>query len=66
MKFIRATRHTNRAAVFINIEAITAFEEQSTESERYTAIILHNGREIDVSETVEALLQPSSSHVVEL
>lgn len=66
MQLLRATRRTNHAVVFINVEAITVVEEQSTESDGYTAIILQNGREIDVSETIDQLLRYPNRHVIEL
>jgi uncharacterized protein YlzI (FlbEa/FlbD family) len=66
MKFIRATRRTNGALVVINLEHITALQQETSETLHYTAIILHNGREIDVSETIEELLQPAGTHMVQL
>jgi hypothetical protein len=63
MQYIRATRRTNCALVFINLEHITAMQQESSENLHYTAIILHNGREIDVSEDIEDLLQ--STHMVQ-
>jgi hypothetical protein len=60
MQYIRATRRTNGALVLINLEHITAMQQESSENLHYTAIILHNGREIDVSENIEDLLQPTN------
>ena len=54
MKFIRATR-TNGAHVLINIEYVAAMEHQDTENLNYTAIVLQNGREIDVTESLDEL-----------
>ena len=56
MKFIRATR-TNGANVLINLNHIAAMEHQDADTLNYTAIILHTGREIDVTETLDELLQ---------
>jgi hypothetical protein len=56
MKFIRATR-TNGAHVLINIDYVAAMEHQDSETLNYTAIILHNGREIDVTQSLDELLQ---------
>ena len=56
MKFIRATR-TNGAHVLINVDHIAAMEHQDAETLNYTAIILHNGREIDVTDALDALLK---------
>ena len=65
MQFIRATR-TNGALVLINLDHITAVQLEASETLRYTAIILHNGREIDVTELPEELLQPRGPHLLEL
>ncbi len=65
MKFIRATR-TNGALVLINVDHITAMQLEASERLAYTAIILHNGREIDVTDTPDELLETSGMHVVEL
>ena len=65
MQFIRATR-TNGALVLINLDHITAVQLEASETLRYTAIILHNGREIDVTELPEDLLQPSGPYLLEL
>ena len=56
MKFIRATR-TNGADVLINIDYVAAMEHQDAETLNYTAIILQNGREIDVTESFDELLR---------
>ena len=56
MKFIRAKR-TNGANVLINIDHIAAMEHQDADQLNYTAIILHNGREIDVTETLDELVR---------
>ncbi len=56
MRFIRATR-TNGANVLINLNYIAAMEHQDAETLNYTAIILSNGREIDVTEALDQLLQ---------
>ena len=71
MKLIRATRRTNGTLVLINLEHITAMQQETSEQEtsetlHYTAIILHNGREIDVSESIEELLQPAETNLVYL
>jgi hypothetical protein len=66
MKCIRATRRTNGALVLINLDHITAMQQESSENLHYTAIILHNGREIDVSENIEELLQPTETNTVQL
>lgn len=60
MRFIRATR-TNGAHVLINIEHIAAMEHQEAERLNYTAIILHNGREIDVTESLDELMQQAEA-----
>lgn len=65
MKFLRATR-TNGALVFINIEQITAIQHEDSERLSYTAIILRNGREIDVTESPEELLQSTDAIIIEL
>jgi uncharacterized protein YlzI (FlbEa/FlbD family) len=65
MKFIRATRRTNGAPVLINLDHITAMQCETLEESTYTAIILHNGREIDVRESPEELLH-SGSHMLEV
>jgi uncharacterized protein YlzI (FlbEa/FlbD family) len=62
MKFIRATR-TNGARVLINIDYVAAMEHQDAETLNYTAIILQNGREIDVTESLDELLQQAEPHV---
>jgi hypothetical protein len=54
MKFIRATR-TNGAHVLINIEYVAAMEHQDAENLNYTAIVLQNGREIDVIDSLDEL-----------
>ena len=64
MKFIRATRRTNGAPVLINLEHITAMQCETLEESPYTAIILHNGREIDVRESPEELLLHSGPHLL--
>ena len=56
MKFIRATR-TNGSHVLINLDYVAAMEHQDADTLNYTAIILHNGREIDVTEAFDELLQ---------
>jgi uncharacterized protein YlzI (FlbEa/FlbD family) len=56
MKFIRAKR-TNGANVLINIDHIAAMEHQDADQLNYTAIILNNGREIDVTETLDELVR---------
>jgi uncharacterized protein YlzI (FlbEa/FlbD family) len=56
MTFIRATR-TNGAQVVINLNHIAAMEHQEAETLNYTAIILDSGREIDVSESLQELMQ---------
>jgi uncharacterized protein YlzI (FlbEa/FlbD family) len=66
MKMIRATRRTNGTLVLINLEHITAMQQEISENLHYTAIILHNGREIDVSESIEELLQPVVTNLVSL
>jgi uncharacterized protein YlzI (FlbEa/FlbD family) len=66
MKFIRATRRTNGTAVLINLEHIIAMQCETLEEAPYTAIILHNGREIDVRESPEELLQLSGPHMLEV
>lgn len=60
MKFIRATR-TNGARVLINLEHVAALEHQDAETLNYTAIVLVNGREIDVKDSLEDLLQQTAS-----
>jgi len=62
MKFIRATR-TNGAHVLINIDYVAAMEHQDVESLNYTAVILQNGREIDVTESIDDLLQQADAQV---
>jgi hypothetical protein len=66
MQYLRATRRTNGALVLINLEHITAIQQEISENLHYTAIILNNGREIDVAESLEDLLQPSGPHRVQL
>jgi len=56
MTFIRATR-TNGAQVLINLNHIAAMEHQEAETLNYTAIILDSGREIDVTESLQELMQ---------
>jgi uncharacterized protein YlzI (FlbEa/FlbD family) len=56
MTFIRATR-TNGAQVLINLNHVAAMEHQEAETLNYTAIILDSGREIDVSESLQELMQ---------
>jgi uncharacterized protein YlzI (FlbEa/FlbD family) len=56
MTFIRATR-TNGAQVLINLNHIAAMEHQVAETLNYTAIILDSGREIDVTESLQELMQ---------
>ncbi len=65
MKFIRATR-TNGTIVLINLEQITAIQHEVSERLSYTAIILRNGREIDVTEPPEELLRASDTTVIEV
>ena len=65
MQFIRATR-SNGALVFINLDHITAVQLEASETMRYTTIILHNGREIDVTELPDDLLRPSEPHLLEI
>ncbi len=60
MKFIRATR-TNGAHVVISLDHVAAMEHQDAETLNYTAIILQNGREIDVTETLDELLQQAEA-----
>jgi uncharacterized protein YlzI (FlbEa/FlbD family) len=60
MKFIRATR-TNGARVLINLEHVAALEHQDAETLDYTAIVLVNGREIDVKESLEDLMQQAAT-----
>ena len=62
MKFIRATR-TNGARVLINLDYVAAMEHQDAETLNYTAIILHSGREIDVTEALDDLLQQAEAQV---
>ena len=62
MKFIRATR-TNGAQVLINLDYIAAMEYQDADTLNYTAIILHNGREIDVTDPLDKLLQQAETPV---
>jgi uncharacterized protein YlzI (FlbEa/FlbD family) len=62
MKFIRATR-TNGAHVLINLDHVAAMEHQDAETLNYTAVILHNGREIDVTESLDELLQQAEVRV---
>jgi uncharacterized protein YlzI (FlbEa/FlbD family) len=66
MKFIRATRRTNGTLVVINLEHITAMQCELLEETQYTAIILHNGREIDVRESPEELLQNIGPYMLEV
>lgn len=56
MTFIRATR-TNGAQVLINLNHVAAMEHQEAETLNYTAIILNSGREIDVTESLQELMQ---------
>ena len=56
MTFIRATR-TNGAQVLINLNHVAAMEHQEAETLNYTAIILDSGREIDVTESLQELMQ---------
>ncbi len=60
MKFIRATR-TNGACVLINLEHVAALEHQDAETLNYTAIVLVNGREIDVKDSLEDLMQQAAT-----
>ena len=60
MKFIRATR-TNGANVMISLEHIAVMEHQDAEQINYTAIILDSGREIDVTETLDELVQQAEA-----
>ena len=66
MKLLRATRRTSGTLVFINLDHIAAIQQEIAETLHYTAIILYNGREIDVSETIEELLQPAETNIVQL
>jgi uncharacterized protein YlzI (FlbEa/FlbD family) len=59
MTFIRATR-TNGAQVLINLNHIAAMEHQEAETLNYTAIILDSGREIDVTESLQELMQQAN------
>ncbi len=65
MKFVRATRRKG-GLFLINLDYITAMQLESFKRLGYTAIILRNGREIDVTDTPDELLEPSGIHVVEL
>ena len=56
MTFIRATR-TNGAKVLINLKHVAAMEHQEAGTLNYTAIILDSGREIDVTESLQELMQ---------
>jgi uncharacterized protein YlzI (FlbEa/FlbD family) len=56
MTFLRATR-TNGAQVLINLNHVAAMEHQEAETLNYTAIILDSGREIDVTESLQELMQ---------
>ena len=56
MTFIRATR-TNGAQVLINLNHVAVMEHQEAETLNYTAIILDSGREIDVTESLQELMQ---------
>ena len=56
MNFIRAMR-TSGAQVMINPKHIAAMEHQEADNLNYTAIVLVNGREIDVQESLEDLAQ---------
>ena len=62
MKFIRATR-TNGADVLINMDYVAAMERQDAETLNYTAIILQNGREIDVTDSFDELLRQMETPV---
>jgi len=62
MRFIRATR-TNGANVIINLNYVAAMEHQDAETLNYTAIVLQNGREIDVTEAIDELLQRAGVQV---
>lgn len=62
MRFLRATRRTNASYVLINVEHITAIQQETSDNAVYTVVILHNGREIDVLETLEELLQRLETH----
>jgi uncharacterized protein YlzI (FlbEa/FlbD family) len=66
MKFIRATRRTNGAVILINLDHITAMQCETLEATQFTAVILHNGREIDVRESPEELLQGTGPHMLEV
>jgi uncharacterized protein YlzI (FlbEa/FlbD family) len=57
MQFLRATRRANETQVLINANHITAIQQETSGNTFYTVVILHNGREIDVAETLEELLQ---------
>jgi uncharacterized protein YlzI (FlbEa/FlbD family) len=59
MTFIRATR-TNGAQVLINLNHVAAMEHQEAETLNYTAIILDSGREIDVTESLQELMQQAN------
>lgn len=56
MTFLRATR-TNGAQVLINLNHVAAMEHQEAETLNYTAIILDSGRESDVTESLQELMQ---------
>ncbi|MGE3537124.1 MAG: hypothetical protein AB7N91_06745 [Candidatus Tectimicrobiota bacterium] len=64
MHFLRATRRTNETLVLINVDHITAIQQETSDNTLYAVIILHNGREIDVSETLEELSQRLESDTV--
>ncbi len=64
MQFLHATRRANETIVLINVDHITAIQQETSENTPYSVILLHNGREIDVSETLEALLQRLKTELV--
>lgn len=66
MKFLRATRRTDGATVIINLTHVTAMQCEMLDTAQYTAIILHNGREIDVRESPEDLLQHIGPYMLEV
>lgn len=66
MQFLRATRRANETQVLINAAHITAIQQETSGNTVYTVIILHNGREIDVAETLEELLQRLGSETFPL
>ncbi len=65
MQFLHATRRTNETLVLINVDHITAIQQETSENTLYTVILLHNGREIDVSETLEELRQRLRTEAVQ-